>query len=128
MGDAVRCLIADDSAPFCAAASSMLGQAGITVVGCVSNSAEALKSCSKLRPDVVLVDIDLGVESGFELTEQLHRIGAPEPPPVILISSYAEQDYVEEIAASPAIGFLQKESLSAVAIGALLQTHNPDVH
>ena len=83
----------------------------ITVVGCVSNSAEALHSCASLRPDVVLVDIDLGGESVFELTEQLHRMSPPEPPPVILISSYAEQDYAEEIATSLAIGFLRKSAL-----------------
>lgn len=119
----MRCLIADDSAGFREAASRMLEQAGITVVGGASNSADALNSCASLRPDVVLVDIDLGGESGFELTEQLHREGAPEPPPVILISSYAEQDYAEEIAVSPAVGFLEKECLSAVAIGDLLSRH-----
>ena len=118
----MRCLIADDSASFREAASRMLEHAGITVVGGASNSAEALRSCARLRPDVVLVDIDLGGESGFELTEQLHRLGAP-PAPVILISTYAEQDYAEEIAASPAVGFLPKECLSAVAIGDLL--HSP---
>jgi len=73
--DPMRCLIVDDSADFVDAARGLLECEGITVVGSASTSAEALRSFEELRPDVTLVDINLGGESGFELAEQLHRAG-----------------------------------------------------
>jgi DNA-binding NarL/FixJ family response regulator len=114
----VRCLVVDDYAPFLEAASRLLALQGIAVVGVATTSAEALRRAEELRPEVVLVDINLGAESGFELAEHLHRDGRSAP--VILISTHAEQDYADLIAASPAAGFLPKTRLSAGAIGDLL--------
>jgi hypothetical protein len=59
-----------------------------------------------------------GGESGLELARRLS--GQAGPAPVILISTHAEQDYVELIAFSPAVGFLPKTALSAGAIRELL--------
>ena len=67
----MRCLIVDDSADFRDAASAMLERAGIDVVGMATNSAEALRYYDDLHPDVTLVDVDLGGESGFDVVEQL---------------------------------------------------------
>ena len=72
----MRCLIVDDSACFVDAARGLLERQGMTVVGVASTSAEALRRFEELRPDVTLVDLDLGGESGFELAEQLHRAGS----------------------------------------------------
>ena len=85
-----------------------------------SSSAEALDRAEQLRPDVTLLDIDLGGESGLELARRLHRQAGLAPIPVILISTHAEQDYAELIEASPAVGFLSKTALSADAIRDLL--------
>jgi DNA-binding NarL/FixJ family response regulator len=111
----MRCLIVDDSAAFRDAASSMLERAGVTVVGTASTTSEALLRCRELQPDVTLVDVDLGAESGFDLAEELHRVD-PLRPQVILISTHDEQDLAELIATSPALGFLPKFALSAKAI------------
>jgi CheY-like chemotaxis protein len=116
----LRCLLVDDSARFLEAARGLLERQGVTVVGVASNGAEALQRAALLRPDVTLVDIDLGGESGLELARRLHGQPGPAPAPVILISTHAEQDYAELIAASPAIGFLAKTALSADAIRQLL--------
>ena len=70
----MRCVIIDDSADFVDAARGLLERQGITVVGAASNSAEALRFIEALRPDVTLVDIDLGAESGFAVAEQLHQV------------------------------------------------------
>jgi CheY-like chemotaxis protein len=118
----VRCLIVDDSADFRDAASAMLERAGISVVK-ASNSAEALKYYEDFHPDVALVDIDLGGEDGFALAEQLDRVSSASTFAVILVSTYAESDLAEMIDASPAVGFLQKFSLSPDAIRDLLQGH-----
>jgi DNA-binding NarL/FixJ family response regulator len=116
----LRCLIVDDSLRFLDAARGLLERQGVTVVGVASNSADALRSAGELRPDVTLLDIDLGGESGLELARRLHRQAGPAVAPVILISTHAEQDYAELIAASPAIGFLSKTALSGDAIRDLL--------
>jgi CheY-like chemotaxis protein len=116
----MRCLIVDDSPRFLEAARGLLEREGIAVVGVASNSAEALQQAERLRPDVTLVDIDLGGESGLELARRLHRAPGLAASRVILISTHAEQDYADLIAASPAVGFVSKAALSAGAIGDLL--------
>ena len=122
----LRCLIVDDSPRFLDAARGLLERQGITIVGVASNTAEALARTQELRPDVTLLDIDLGSESGLELARRLHgqtgQAGQASTP-VIHISTHAEQDYAELIAASPAIGFLPKTTLSADAIRDLLADH-----
>ena len=115
----MRCLIVDDSAVFVDAARGLLERQGVTVVGAASTSAEALRLVAELRPDVTLVDINLGADNGFELTEKIHRDASPAP--VILISTHAEQDYADMIATSPALGFLGKSALSSYAIRNLLR-------
>jgi CheY-like chemotaxis protein len=112
----VRCLIVDDSSQFLTAARGWLEREGIAVVGVASTIAQALQLARELHPDVVLVDIDLGGESGFELASQLQRNAGVNSLRVILISAYAEEDYAELIAASPAVGFLPKTALSAQRI------------
>jgi DNA-binding NarL/FixJ family response regulator len=112
----LRCLIVDDNADFLAAASALLSRRGISVVGLASNSAEAVRQADELRPDVALVDIDLGGESGFDVARLLSGTAGRESVPVVLISTYAEKDFVDLIAASPAIGFVSKSDLSGQAI------------
>ena len=104
--------------PFSRAASKFLQREGITIVGVASTSADALERAQELRPDVALVDIDLGEESGFDLARQIAE--ETEPLPVILISTRAEEDLAELIEASPALGYLSKAHLSAYAIRDLL--------
>ena len=116
----VRLLIVDDNMHFLEAARDLLEREGITVVALASTSAEALKHADELQPDVTLVDIDLGGESGFDLARQLADRARGNPLPVVLISTYAEQDLRDLIADSPAVGFLSKSDLSGRAIHALL--------
>lgn len=116
----LSCVVVDDNPVFVAAACSLLEREGMTVLGVAVNSAEALRLSAELRPDVLLLDIDLGEESGLELAERLARSAGAAAPPMILISTYAEEDYADLIADSPAIGYLHKASLSATAISRLL--------
>jgi CheY-like chemotaxis protein len=115
----LRCLIVDDNTRFLDAARGLLEREGVAVVGVASTGAEAAERVGQLRPDVVLLDIDLGGQSGFDVATQLHG-DAQLAPRIILISTHAEQDYVDLIAASPAVGFLSKTVLSASAIRGLL--------
>jgi DNA-binding NarL/FixJ family response regulator len=114
----LRFLLVDDNEAFLETASLLLEREGITVVDVASNIAEALQQARALRPDVILVDIGLGNESGFTLARLLARddLGAH----VILISTGAEADYAELIAESPAAGFLAKSDLSVWRISRIL--------
>ncbi len=114
---AMRCLIVDDNGGFRDAARSLLEREEIEVVGVASNSAEARSLVAELHPEVALVDIALGSESGFELSRALARDGGPK---LILISTLPEVDFVDLIAASPAVGFIAKSELSARAVRELV--------
>jgi CheY-like chemotaxis protein len=75
-------LIVDDNWLFLEAARDRLEREGLRVVGVAASSAEALRRVEELRPEVVLVDLMLGSESGFELARRLaahHRDGNPFP-------------------------------------------------
>jgi DNA-binding NarL/FixJ family response regulator len=112
-------VIVDDNRAFLKAAQTLLERQGLTIAGVASTSAEAFREAERLRPDVVLVDVSLGDESGFELARRLtadHCRGAT----VILISTRSEADLADLVAVSPAAGFLSKSELSAEAIRGLL--------
>jgi DNA-binding NarL/FixJ family response regulator len=115
-----RCVIVDDNPDVLRAASDLLEGEGISVVGIAATGDEAVSLVEELEPDVVLVDIDLGPESGFELTRRLVQSFEAARSRVILISTHDQADYGNLIAASPAIGFLPKSDLSATAIRRLL--------
>ena len=117
---ALTCVIVDDSPDFVAAARSLLKRQGLRVLGAASNCAEGLRLAAELRPDVVLVDIELGGESGFELARRLDQMEDPAPVPVILVSTHSEEDYADLVADSPALGFLSKSVISATTIRRLL--------
>jgi CheY-like chemotaxis protein len=124
----LSCLIVDDNPRFLDAARKLLELEGITVVGLASSSAEALDRIEELRPDVTLLDIDLGGESGFELARRLDQQGDFAAGPMILISTHAEADYADLIEASPVLGFLSKSALSGSAIRDLLRGRRDSEH
>ena len=115
-GEQLRCVIIDDNRDFLDAAARLLEHQGISVVAVATSSAEGLQCVEDLRPDVTLVDIDLGEESGFDVVEKLHRNGSGATVPTILISTHDEEDFAELIAASPARAFIPKAALSGAAI------------
>jgi DNA-binding NarL/FixJ family response regulator len=115
----VRCLIVDDNQCFLDAARALLEREGIAVVGTARTSADALRLEKELRPDVVLVDIRLDQESGFDLARRLSA-------KAILISTHTQSEYADEIAASPAAGFIPKARLSASAILRLVGASTDD--
>jgi CheY-like chemotaxis protein len=112
----LRCLLVDDNDAFLEAARVLLEREGMQVAGVASSIAEALRQARALRPDVILVDIGLGKESGFHLARLLATDGQGGRAAVILISARAETDYTELIADSPAEAFLPKSELSAQRI------------
>jgi len=117
---ALRCFIVDDSPHFQAAARNLLERDGLAVVGVASTTDEALRRVEGVDPDVVLVDVDLGDESGFELVRRFQRETSLDRSRVILISTYAEEDLGELVRSAPAAAYLSKSRLSADAIRRIL--------
>ena len=123
----VRCLIVDDNRDFLRVARVLLERQDISVVGLASTGAQARRSISELSPDVVLIDIDLGEESGFHVADQLAsrlatQRGAVKQPVLVLISAYSADDFEDMVADTPAVSFLPKSDLSGNAIRRILAT------
>jgi DNA-binding NarL/FixJ family response regulator len=117
----LRCLIVDDHDGFREEMGALLEEQGISVVAGAASGTEALQRIAELRPDVVLIDIDLGGEDGVELVRRVHQGAGPGAMPnVILISAHDGSEYADLIEASPALGFVAKTDLSAAAIRRML--------
>jgi DNA-binding NarL/FixJ family response regulator len=113
-----RMLIVDDDPDFRRWARAWLDAEGYEIVGEAGDGASALEEVRRLRPEVVLLDIQLPDVDGFEVAELL--LDEPDPPEVVLISSRELRDYGDRIAASGARGFASKEDLSGTTLESLL--------
>ena len=111
-------LIVDDHAGFRASASALLEAEGFEVVGEAADGSAALVEASRLRPHVVLLDVRLPGQDGFEVAHLLAE--SPEPPLVVLISSREAVTYGARIAAAPVRGFIAKRELSGETLAALV--------
>jgi DNA-binding NarL/FixJ family response regulator len=112
----LRCLIVDDNRGFLEAVRVLLERQRLPVAGVASTAAEAQRQAQRLRPDVILVDIWLGEESGLDLARNLVGVA-----PVVLISTRSQDDVADLIADSPVVGFVTKSELSAIAIRRLVE-------
>jgi DNA-binding NarL/FixJ family response regulator len=111
---ALRCLIVDDSLEFANTARRRLESEGLEIVGQATSESDAISIAEAARPDVALVDVQLGEESGVEVARLL-AARVPEMR-VILISAHSEKELGELLTEVPVAGFLPKAALSAAAI------------
>jgi DNA-binding NarL/FixJ family response regulator len=115
----VRCLIVDDDDGFLKVARELLEREQINVVGVASNSAGAIRLTTSVRPDVVLIDVNLGDESGFDLVASIAGIDDTVPPALVLISTYTLDDYID-LPVPGAAAFVRKSDLSGTTIRRIL--------
>lgn len=85
----MRCLLVDENDAFLKVVSVLLEREGMTVAGVASNSADAVRQAQALRPDIILADISLGDESGFDLARRLAQDSQGREATVIVISTRA---------------------------------------
>jgi DNA-binding NarL/FixJ family response regulator len=111
-------LIVDDHEAFRESVSALLGAEGFAVVGEAADGGAAIAACERLRPDVVLLDIQLPDLDGFAVAERLAAVR--EPPAVVLISSREAEAYGPRLDAAAARGFISKRELSGTALAALI--------
>ncbi len=119
-----RVLIVDDHPDMAQAVRELLASQGVVVTGVASNSAEAMRLVAEQNPDAVLVDVDLGEESGFDLAERLMP-ATGRVWPVVLMSAHDEGDLEDLVRRSSARGFVSKARLSADAVLELLDHGEP---
>jgi DNA-binding NarL/FixJ family response regulator len=115
---ATKLLIVDDHDGFRRFARTFLASEGFEVTGDAADGESALEEVRRIRPDLVLLDIQLPGIDGFEVADRL--ASAPDPPAVVLTSSRSASDYGSRLATAPAKGFIAKQDLSGPAIAAAL--------
>jgi DNA-binding NarL/FixJ family response regulator len=111
-------LIVDDHPSFRATARALLEAEGFSVVDEAADGAEALAKTKELRPDLVLLDVQLPDIDGFEVARRLLENGFA--PAIVLVSSRDAADYGELVDACGARGFVPKGELTGAALRALL--------
>ena len=111
-------LIVDDHVSFRATARALLEAEGFEVVGEAADGRSAVVATSTLKPDLVLLDIQLPDMDGFEVTQLLHADGHRRI--VVLTSSRDRSEYGELVARSGALGFLPKAELSGIRLASFL--------
>ena len=104
----VRVLLADDQALVRDGFRSILDrEADLDVVGEAADGVEALDLSTRLDPDVVLMDIRMPRMDGLEATRRL--LARPEPPRVLVLTTFDRNDWVYEALRAGASGFLLKD-------------------
>jgi DNA-binding NarL/FixJ family response regulator len=118
MNGAKRVLIVDDHSEFRADARALLEAAGYDVVGEATDAAGAIAATRQLRPDVLLLDVQLPDRDGFAVAEEVS--GRPGGPRVVLISSREAIDYGSRLETANVSGFICKPDLSRARLEELV--------
>jgi DNA-binding NarL/FixJ family response regulator len=111
-------LIVDDHAGFRLLARRLLSAGGFEVVGEAADGASALASARRLRPGIVLLDVQLPDVDGFEVARRLAEAGLGAS--TVLISTRDAHAYRRRLSDSPALGFIPKSELSGQALAELV--------
>ena len=112
-------LVVDDHAGFRMSARFLLEMEGFEVVGEAADGAGAVSAAEELRPELVLLDVQLPDAQGYDVAREI--LGRGLPTRIVLISSRDESDYGDSIRDSGAIGFVTKGELSGARLRTLLE-------
>lgn len=111
-------LIVDDHAGFRSTARDLLSASGFEVVAEAADGQSAISEAGRVRPSVVLLDVQLPDIDGFDVARRL--LDVPKPPVVVLVSTRDARDYGRKLADSGAAGFITKAHLSGATLRAML--------
>lgn len=110
----MRLVIADDDAVVVSSLEIVLGaQPDIEVVGRAADGAEAARLAAELSPDVVLLDIQMPGTDGLAAAERI--LAAPEPPRVVFLTTFSDDEYIVRALSLGAAGYLIKQDVAGVA-------------
>jgi DNA-binding NarL/FixJ family response regulator len=111
-------LIVDDHAEFRQAAGALLEAEGFAVIGEAADGEEAIAAVERVRPQIVLLDVQLPGVDGITVAERL--VAGRDPPAVVLISGREAAAYGPRLQAAAVKGFIPKRELSGSALAALV--------
>lgn len=118
MPDPIRVLVADDQQLLRAGFRVILeSEPDIEVVGEAADGIEAVDLVGSTRPDVVLMDIRMPRLDGLSATERL--MASPEPPRVVMLTTFDQNEYVVRALRAGAYGFLLKDAPASRLIAAI---------
>lgn len=115
---AVRVLIVDDQPPFREAARMVVEMSeGFEVAGEAQNGETAVEMAATLKPDLILMDVQMPGVDGLEATRRI--TDTPDPPKVLVMSTHESGDYSGPAEAAGAIGFVPKSEFSMSVLAAV---------
>ncbi|WP_277207647.1 response regulator transcription factor [Isoptericola croceus] len=114
-----RVVLVDDQAVVRAGFAVILGHEGIDVVGEASSGTQAVRVARELRPDVVCMDVRMPGGDGITATRELAGPAVVDPVPVLVVSTFALDDYVFGAFEAGASGFLLKDAEPDVLVDAV---------
>ena len=123
---ALRVLIADDQPMVRTGLRAILEAGGIDVVGEATNGEEAVRLARQLRPDVCLMDLHMPVLGGLEATRRLTGPEVADPVPVVVVTTFDDDDYVHQAIRNGATGFILKDAGPALLTEAVNAAANGD--
>ncbi|PNE39908.1 response regulator [Streptomyces noursei] len=118
----ITTLLADDSTILCQGLRlSIEAEPGMRVLAEVRNGVDALETASRLKPDVVLMDIRMPGGDGITATRALLTL--PAPPAVLVLTSFDRDEYLDQALRAGAAGFLLKDNTPAELTRAIRLVH-----
>jgi DNA-binding NarL/FixJ family response regulator len=115
----IRLLLADDQELVRTGFRLILNaEADLEVVGEASDGSRAVDAAAELRPDVVLMDVRMPGVDGIEATRRLGRM-TPEPPRVLMLTTFDLDQYVYDALRAGASGFLLKDAPAVQLVDAI---------
>ena len=110
----MRIIVCDDDAVVVSSLAIVLGaQPDIEVAGTASSGEEAVRLAAELAPDIVLLDIQMPGTDGLTAAERI--LAAPEPPRVVFLTTFSDDEYIVRALALGAAGYLIKQDVAGVA-------------
>jgi DNA-binding NarL/FixJ family response regulator len=119
---AITIFIADDHAVIREGLAQLLKiHSDFEIVGAAGDGRDAVSQVSKLRPDVVIMDVAMPDMNGIEATRQIHETSPATR--VVILSMYATPEYVFHALEAGANGYLHKESIASDIANAVREVH-----
>lgn len=111
MSDRVRVLVVDDDDRFTELLGTVLAQSGaVDVIGRARNGEQGVALAIELRPDVVLMDLDMPILNGIEATQRLRDAGVEAP--VIVVSGSDVQAHMDGAHLAGASAYVRKSAIA----------------
>jgi DNA-binding NarL/FixJ family response regulator len=123
----IRVLLADDHTVVRQGLRVLLSsEPDIEIVGEAENGRQAVHLSQELKPDLVVMDIAMPVLNGLEATRQItHTRSAPK---VLILSSYSDDAYVQQVTQSGAAGYLVKQTAATELLKAIRETQRGNAY